>query len=147
MRYFPTTPAPLVLLFFAGVLIVAPRVMASDEQVRKSKAHAAKVLNQSATMYESRDYWVTQVTGPVGKAGIPEVIRLGDIVTVNGKSIKVNYIFVTHYLVEMKWGNEILARPGDVKCMIVQSEKDVPDDEEINRRWISVDQCQPIGDP
>jgi hypothetical protein len=47
----------------------------------------------------------------------------------------------------MKWGNEILARPGDVKCVIVESEKDVPDDEEINRRWINVDKCQPIVDP
>jgi hypothetical protein len=147
MRYLPTTSAPLVLLFLAGVLIVAPRVMASDEQVRKSKAHAARVLNQSATMYESRDYWVTRVTGPVGKAGIPDVIRLGNVVTVNGKSIKVNYIFVTQYLVEMKWGRETLARPGDVKCVIVESEKDVPDDQEIDRRWISVDQCQPTVDP
>jgi hypothetical protein len=147
VRNFRTTSVRLVFLFIVGFLLAGSRVAASEEQVRKSTAQAVRVLSQSATMYQSRDYLVTRVTGPVGKAGIPEVIRLGDTVTVKGVSIKVNYIFVTHYLVEMKWGNEILARPGDVKCVLVESEKDVPDDEEINRRWILVDQCQPSVDP
>ena len=88
----------LVLLFIVGFLLAGPRVVASEEQVQKSTAQAVRVLNQSATMYQSRDYLVTRVTGPVGKAGIPDVIRLGDTVTVKGKSIKVNYIFVTYYL-------------------------------------------------
>jgi hypothetical protein len=139
--------ALLIPVFLGGGLIVAARVAASAEQVRKSKADAVRVLNQSATMYESRNYFVTRVTGPVGKEGIPAVIRLGDVVTVKGTSIRVNHIFVTQYLVEMKWGKEVLARAGDVKCMIVESEKDLPDDEEINRRWIKVEQCQSIAGP
>ncbi len=135
-----------VLSLGAGLILAATYGIAfSSEQVRKSRAEAIEVLNQSATMYESRDYFITQVTGPVGKEGIPHVIRLGDAVTVKGKTINVNHIVVTQYLAELKWGNEVLARPGDVKCLLVESEKDIPSgDEYQNRLWINVDKCRPI---
>jgi hypothetical protein len=77
MKHSPKRSGAVGVLFLAVALIITAHVVvAADKKVRESKAEAVRVLNQSATMYESRDYLVTQVTGPVGKEGIPAVIRL-----------------------------------------------------------------------
>jgi hypothetical protein len=46
----------------------------------------------------------------------------------------------------MKWGREVLGRRGDITCVLVESEENLPyKDEEVqrDRLWIYVKQCQP----
>lgn len=137
----------LVLLLFYAANATRPS-SAADERVREYKAGAVRVVNGSAMMRERRDYLVTEVSGPVGNEGLPDVLRLGDVVTVKGKALKVNHIFVSEYLAEMKWGKEVLAKAGDVKCIVVESEDSLPyRDEQArrNRLWITIEQCRPIS--
>lgn len=116
------------------------------EKTREYKAASVRVLNRSATMHYQKGYMMTVVSGIVGSEGIPEVISLGDVIKVKGETLKVNHIFVTEYFVDMKWGKEVLARKGDIDCVIVEREEDVPsDDEDRDRLWIHVKQCKPVG--
>ena len=118
----------------------------ADDRTREYKAAAVRVLNNSAMMYEHRNYFVTHTSGSVGKEGIPDQIKLGDSVTVKGKTIRVRHIFVTDILEDLKWGGKVLARKGDVRCMIVESEENLPyGDEKRNRRWIHVDNCEVLA--
>lgn len=118
----------------------------TDNRTREYKAAAVRVLNNSAMMSEHRNYFVTHTSGSVGKEGIPDQIKLGDTVTVKGKAIRVRHIFVTDILEDMKWGGKVLARKGDTRCMIVESEENLPyGDEKRNRLWIHVEHCEVVA--
>ena len=125
--------------------LVSPVETFAADQTKAFRAQAVLVIDGSATMYQHKNYYITQSSGPVGKEGIPTVIRLGDVVEVKGKRIKVNFIFVTQYLTDLKSGGTILARSGDIKCVIVEAEKDLPYSEgSRDRLWINVENCRPI---
>lgn len=141
---------PVALVLVAGMAFLAFRhradkgAVSTDNRVREYKVAAARVRNGSATMLEHKDYWITSTSGPVGKDGIPDVMKLGDLVSVRGRTIKVQHIFVSEYNEDMKWGKEVLARKGDVKCVVVETEQDLPGDKVRNRRWIYITECEPL---
>jgi hypothetical protein len=125
--------------------LISPITSFGDDRIQEFNAKAILVLDNSATMYQHKNYYITQTSGPIGKEGIPNIIRLGDVIVVKGKRIKVNFIFVTHYLTDLVSGKNVLARAGDVKCVIVETPKDLPYDEGYrDRLWINVEKCQPI---
>ena len=125
--------------------LISPIASFGDDRMQEFNAKAILVLDSSATMYQHKNYYITQTSGPVGKEGIPNLIRLGDVIDVKGKRIKVNYIIVTHYLTDLVSGGNILARAGDIKCVIVETQKDLPYDEGFrDKLWIKVEKCQPI---
>jgi hypothetical protein len=143
-RELKTTRAKLISSAVFFFLLSSVEIY-GDDRLQKFKASAIQVLDGSATMYQHKNYYITQSSGPVGKEGIPNLIRLGDIVEVKGKRIKVNFIFVTRYLTDLKSGGKVLAHAGDIKCVIVETEKDLPyGDEYRDRLWINVEQCKPI---
>jgi hypothetical protein len=118
---------------------------AEDNRTHEYKASSIRVLNDSATMREHRNYVVTQTSGPVGKEGIPDEIKVGDAVTVKGRTILVRHIFVTEVREDMKWGGKFLAKKGDVTCVLVESEDNLPyGDAQRDRLWIHVEQCRPV---
>ena len=102
----------------AAVLVVAvigcapPTV--DRERTREFKAQAVSVINNSATMHFHKRYLVTVVSGKIGSEGIPQVIRLGDVIRVKDRSLKVNHIYVTECLERMEWGGEILCEQGEI---------------------------------
>jgi hypothetical protein len=103
-------------------------------------------MNASATMYADRNYLVTSARGTVGSEGIPQVIKLGDKITVKDRSITVNHIFVTEIFEDMAWGGKTLGRRGDVHCLLVEKLEDNPSvDENANRNrlWINITDCKP----
>jgi len=134
------------LIFTIAIsFLISPIASFGDDRVQEFNAKAILVLNNSATMYQHKNYFIMQTSGPVGKEGIPNLIRLGDVIEVKGKRIKVNFIFVTHYLTDLVSGKNVLARAGDIKCVIVEAQKDLPYDEgNRDRLWINVEKCQPI---
>ena len=56
-------------------------------------AEEIEIIDNSARMIqtEKRFFWGL-VTGPVGAEGIPDEIKVGDRITVNGVIIKANFI-------------------------------------------------------
>jgi len=120
----------------------------SDSQglrTEKGKAGHIRVKNNSATMYADKNYIITQTRGPVGSEGIPTEIRIGDTVRVKDRVLKVQHIFWTRYLERAQWGREVLANAGDVQCVLVETPEDLPyGDEDRNRLWINVKQCELI---
>jgi uncharacterized protein len=132
---------------FIGLVFAAKKTVESGgtNRVHEYKATSLRVLNRSATMHEHKNYYVTMSSGSVGTDGIPDVIKLGDTVTVGAKTIRVRHIFVTEVLDDMKWGREVVAKKGDVTCVIVESEENLPyGDEWRDRLWIHVKECQPL---
>ena len=130
------------------VMVLAGPIYAADDTVRYYKALSIKVKTNSATMRYHANYYVTMVSGVVGKEGIPKVISLGDKITVKDRSLTVNHIFVTEHLEDMKYAGEYLARKGQIKCVLVENERDLPHvDERVqrNRLWIHVKDCQPLA--
>jgi hypothetical protein len=121
-----------------------PEAQKADRRTREYKATSARVLNNSAMMHERADYFVTHIRSAVGNEGIPDQITLGDTVTVKGKSIRVRHIFVTETLEDLKWGGKVLAKKGEVRCMIVEAEENLPhvDETRRNKRWIHIAQCE-----
>jgi hypothetical protein len=118
---FLSVAAVAAILIFATLRNSQFKDDASDGRTRKYQADSIRVKGKSATMYQHKNYFVTMTSGPVGSEGIPEIIQVGDVVTVKDSSIQVQYIFVTEFLVDMKYGSKILGKKGDVHCTIVQS--------------------------
>ena len=104
------------------------------------------VLDNSATMYETKTRLVIlKSTGPVGSIGIPNTISIGDEITVDKTSIIVGFIRVKYIDRDMIWNGEVIARKGDITCVVVESLEDLPSSEDDrNRKWINVKQCQVI---
>lgn len=129
------------------VIFMAVTIGAAAEKTREYEATAVRVRNNSATMNAHKNYYVTIVSGPVGKEGIPEVINLGDKITVKDRSLTVKHIFVTEILEDMKWAGKSLGRKGDIQCTIVERLQDLPHVDENqwrDRLWIHVTECEPI---
>ena len=98
------------------------------------------VLDNSATMYISK----ARSTGPVGSAGIPNTISIGDEIIVDKTSITVGFIRVKYIDRDMIWNGEVIARKGDITCVVVASLEDIPSDDNKNRKWINIKQCEVI---
>ena len=112
-------------------------------RIEEGKAAHIHVKNDSASMYADKNYQVTQSRGAVGSEGIPAEIRIGDVVQVKDKRIKVKHIFWKRYLERAQYRNEVLAEVGDVQCVLVETPEDLPySDEFRNRLWITVKQCE-----
>jgi len=119
----------------------------SNDRVREYRATSVRVEGKSATMYQHKNYLVTTISGPVGSAGIPEIIQLGDVIAVEGNTIQVQHIIVKEFLTDMKYGNEILGKKGDIHCTIVQSLDNLPyvdEEKSRDRLWINVQNCVPL---
>jgi hypothetical protein len=132
------------------VILMAMTGAVASEKTREYEATAVQVKNNSATMYAHKNYYITLSSGAVGKDGIPEVIKLGDTVTVKDRSLTVKHIFVTEILEDMRWGGKVLARKGDVTCTIVERLQDLPhvdEDQWRNRLWVHVKECEPTRFP
>lgn len=117
------------------------------DQVRKFEATSIRVKGKSATMYQHKNYLVTLASGPVGSEGIPEIIQVGDVVTVKDSTIRVEHIVVTEFLKDMKYGKDVLGKKGDIHCTIVQSLDNLPNVDEHDQRdrlWINVKDCEPL---
>lgn len=123
----------------------ASAVIANAESSREYSASAVKVLENSATMLEHDAGWITTTSGPVGSAGIPDVIRSGDTITVEGKTVTANIIKVTEVLEDMKYRGEIFAHAGEVRCVVACSEANLPRDDERDRLWIFIKNCEPMA--
>jgi hypothetical protein len=137
----------LVVLMFALFFQDRDRKKAAqnDGRVSEYRAVAVRVKNGSGKMLEHRNYGITKTSGSVGSEGIPATIKLGDVVSVSGRSLTVRHIFVSEYNADMKYGREVLARKGDVSCVLVENEQDRPDDDDgRDRRWIYVKECEPM---
>ena len=136
-----------IMLMLATVGNSQSKNDASDGRTRKYEATSIRVKGRSALMYQDKNYFITQTRGPVGSEGIPETIKVGDVVTVKDNTIQVQHIFVTEFYEDMKYGNEILAEKGDVHCIVVQSLDNLPyvDEHEFrDRLWINVEKCEPL---
>lgn len=128
----------------AALAVVSAPASAEEGDVSSYRAQAIRVIDDSATMYKHDEGILFSSTGPVGKQGIPGVIRQGDVVRVKNETIRANLIIVKVYHKDMKWQGEYLARKGDVKCMIVENEENIPSDSPRDKLWINVAQCAPI---
>lgn len=132
------------------VILMAVTVGAAAEKTREYEATAVRVRNNSATMYAHKNYYVTLVSCPVGKGGIPEAIKLGETITVKDRSLTVKYIFVKEIREDMQWAGKVLARKGDVTCTVVERLQDSPHVDENqwrDRLWIHVTECESIRFP
>ena len=137
---------PLVFLVAAiGASIIGHQADGNELRTEKGKAGHIRVKNDSATMYADENYFITQSRGLVGSEGIPAEIRTGDTVRVKDRVLNVKHIFWTRYLDRYQYGRDFLVEAGDVSCVLVETEGDLPyGDEYRNRLWISVKQCEII---
>ena len=138
-----------VALFFAVVLMNNGdnKNNSESDQARKFEATSIRVKGKSATMYQHKNYLVTLASGSVGSEGIPEIIQVGDVVTVKDSTIKVEHIVVTEFLQDMKYGKDVLGKKGDIHCTIVQSLDNLPyvdEHDQRDRLWINVKDCEPL---
>jgi hypothetical protein len=140
----------LVILVAAFVTIGRNSEITSARQNDKSKEYTAtsvRVKSDSATMYRHKNTFLGVSSGPVGKSGIPERIRIGDAITVDGSTIRVNHIVVTEILTDMSYGGKVFATAGDIHCNIVESLENLPSVDENTSRdrlWINVQDCVPL---
>ena len=127
-----------------ALLLGVSEVSWSDPKSKIYSANEIMVLDDSAVMNQTKDYFVTSRTGPVGKNGIPKSIKKGDKITVKDTTITVNFIQVTYILEDMSYAGQTFAKKGDVSCTLVQSPKDFPEKGDRSRIWIFVEKCKPL---
>jgi hypothetical protein len=120
---------------------------ADDKYAKDYQARKIQVLGNSAKMHYQDVGLVFDDSGVVGSEGIPEVISLGDFITVKGKTVQANIISVTEYLRDLPHpaiGRPPLAKKGQVACMIASRENDFPHGEMRDRVWIRVEHCRAL---
>lgn len=128
----------------AATLVTFSAATVLAESTREYSASAVRVLNSSATMHEQDVGWITTTSGPIGSEGIPDVIRRGDTIAVEGKTVTANIIEVTEILEDMTYRGEIFAHAGEVRCVIASSAANIPNDDERDRLWIHITDCEPL---
>jgi hypothetical protein len=139
----------IALIFIISVVgffvqVFSTSSFAGNDYTREYHAESIRVLRGSAKMrYSDVGFFGTKV-GNVGSRGIPEVIHLGDIITVKDRTVEANIIEVTEHLRDMSYGGKLLAKKGDVTCLIVTRKEDFPRDDVRDRVWIQVEHCRPL---
>ena len=126
------------------LLVTVPCVSQASEKVVNFEATSVRVVNESAIMRYHKDYFITVVSGSVGSEGIPEIISLGDLIRVKDRTIRVNHIYGTKCLQTLEWAGEVFCQKNNISCVIVERPEDRPSDEERDRLWIHVQNCEPL---
>jgi hypothetical protein len=140
-------PANIVFLTSFLILVFLGSSFAGDKYARDYQAKKIRVIGNSAKMHYQDVGLVFNDSGAVGSEGIPEVINLGDFITVKNKTVRANIISVTEYLRDLPHpaiGRPPLAKKGQVACMIAAREEDFPHGEMRDRVWIRVEHCQAL---
>ena len=130
-----------IAAFVCAVLTFSP-ALALD--VTKLNAQAVDLSGSSAVLYshESILLGFSCKSGPVGTLQGVSVVRLGDTVTVGGKSFRVGIIEVTKYNEDAEWGKDILAKKGDLVCVLAPDAKSLPYDDDCEALWINAPGCR-----
>jgi len=133
----------LTLRLIAVVLLAAAGSVSALD-VTKLHARAVDLSNSKAVLntHESVLLGLSCKSGPVGTVQGVSVVKLGDTVTAGGKSFRVGIIEVTKYNEDAKWGKEILARKGDVVCVLAPDEKSLPYDDDCEAIWVNAPGCR-----
>ena len=129
------------LTLAALIVIMGSSATAVALKTERGRASVIRVQNNSATMSEHKDYFITCTSQQVGKGGIPQIIRLGDTIRVQDKEITVNYIFWTKFLERSKEPNGTIVEAGVIRCVAVESLDDQPSAICRDRLWIYVRDC------
>jgi len=146
----------LVSVIALTLLTLVPVKLAKNEtqqarqtgKAREYEAQSIRVKDQSATLYQYNDDFTSPSSGPVGTAGIPESIQIGDAITVNGHTLRAQHILVKEILSDIDYDGHPLGKAGETQCVIVESLKNLPDAAQSDRRdrlWIVVEKCVPIA--
>lgn len=120
-----------------ALLLLIPNLLMSKE----FKAFEIQIESNSGKMYQTKDWLITSITSGLGSEGIPNVIKIGDSITVKDVNLKVNFIFVT------EWEEDVgdVINKGDIWCMVLEKEKHHPSyGSSNNKKWINVENCKPI---
>jgi hypothetical protein len=149
--------ASMLYGIFAAVAYLSMTVLAGaqgyepkgrQESTNEYLASHVRVNANSATMFERRNYYVTLSSGPVGSEGIPAEIRLGDVIEVSGRKMRVGLLVVTEYLQNMEWNGQVLARKGQVACAAAENGDNLPwvdEDDWRDRLWVDVQDCTALS--
>ena len=149
--------AALLVSVTAGILIIlVPARLAKNEaqqarqagKAREYEAQSIRVKDQSATLYQYNSHSTSPSVGPVGTVGIPESIRIGDAITVNGHTLRAQHILVKEILSDINYGGHVLGKAGEAQCVIVESRENLPEADQSDTRdrlWIVVEKCIPIA--
>lgn len=125
-----------------------PQHAEENGKTREHQAQSIRVKDQSAAMYQYKDHPLTPSYGPVGNEGIPESIQIGDVITVNGHTIRAQHIIVKEVLSDISYGGQVLGKAGDTECVITESPENLPSADQSAARdslWIVVEKCDPIA--
>ena len=131
-----------IFLVMISFLLSSSKFSFAEDTI-KYKTNKINVIGSSANMHYHDKGIIFDSSGTVGSIGIPQEIKIGDLITVKDKTIRANHIFVTEYLKEMKWQGEIIAKKGQTSCVIVSDEDNLPYGEiDRDRLWIHVTECR-----
>ena len=132
-------------------LFIFPFTIVNAEPTAKVYwAKKVEVLDNSAKMLRVKKNWLgMKSSGPVGTKGIPDIIQIGDRITVEGVTITVNFISVTKHLKDLRYGGKTYQRKGDISCTFYQNRTDIhtgkrSDDWRL-RTWINASKCRPLN--
>lgn len=128
--------------FFVLIAFASSEVLALD--VAESNAQEVDLSSSSAVLnsHESILLGLSCKSGPIGMLEGVSVIKIGDTVTAGGRSFRVGIIEVTKYNEDAKWGNEVLAKKGDVVCVLAPNAASLPYDDDCNALWVNVPGCR-----
>ena len=76
------------------------------------------------------------------------MINLGDHIEIKGKTVQANIIEVTEYLKDMQYGGKLLAKKGQIRCLIAATEENFPYGDGSGSRdmiWIDVNYCRVLS--
>jgi hypothetical protein len=134
----------MVFLASCLFLVFLGSSFAGNKYSRDYKARSIKVIGKSAKMHYHDVGLIFDKSGEVGSEGIPDIIQLGDFITVKDKTVQANIIEVSEYLQDLKYGGRVFGKKGQVTCMIAAREEDFPHGEMRDRVWIRVEHCQAL---
>ncbi|MGH8617171.1 MAG: hypothetical protein ACREUW_05730 [Burkholderiales bacterium] len=136
------TATPFILFVITFCLLCPP--CAHAQKIQTSRAAAIEVLDGSASLL-SREF-VGQSCTVKPRIALPEAheVRIGDTIGVEGYSFKVGLIEVDTHLDDITFNDQVIAKAGDVVCLLAAGEKSWPYAFTCNALWVRVGKCRPL---
>ncbi len=134
-----------LVLLFALLSMVSPVAWSLD--VAEFRAQSIDVSRGKAVLYshESALLGLSCKSGPIGEVTNRSTISLGDEIRVGKYEFRVGLIQVTRFNEDLRGpGTEVIARRGDLVCVLAANERALPSKDDCDAIWVRVTNCLPL---
>lgn len=135
---------PFVILLMSAVIVWASVAEAQEVATETFSVSSIQVLSQKIQIlrHDSILLGLSCRSGKVADIEIPSgKLSLGDTIRYEDHSFSIGVIEVTKYNKDFSWQGELMAKKGDVDCVVASHDSKLPHDDDCDAEWARIKPC------